>query len=135
MGQKESFCPIFFTIGAKDDTIEESVCERGIVLPDSLKCYVCNKDIQSRKDLVVTNRAFARFLTFHQDCYNKALRAGTLLGRPVNTTASDIGLAIIWLLALAFYIYTRKLLLLAVLIGSPIYRFIVWWGFERQLKK
>jgi hypothetical protein len=105
-----------------------------LVLPDSLKCYVCGKAIQSRKDLVVTNRAFTRFLTFHEDCYKKALKAGTLLGRPANTTVSDIALAIILLTALVFYLFTRKTLLLLVLVASPIYRFIVWWRFERQLK-
>ncbi len=102
-------------------------------MPDSIKCYVCDKDIQARKDLVVTNRAFTRFLTFHEDCYKKALKAGTLLGRPANTLSSDIGMGVILLIALAFYIYTRHPLLLLVLVGSPIYRFIVWWRFERRL--
>ena len=41
---------------------------------------------------------------------------------------------IIWLAALAFFIYTRKLVLLLVLLGSPIYRFIVWYRFERPFK-
>ncbi|HOC06904.1 MAG: hypothetical protein ACOX21_00755 [Bacillota bacterium] len=103
-------------------------------MQEPFKCYICNKDIQSRKDLVVTNRAFSRFLTFHEDCYKKALRAGNLLGRPANSRTADIGLVIIWLAALAFFIYTRKLVLLLVLLGSPIYRFIVWYRFERPFK-
>jgi len=103
-------------------------------LSDSLKCTVCGKAIESRKDLVVTNQAFTRFLTFHEDCYKKAIKAGKLLGRPVNTVASDIFLAIILVAALVFYIFTKKFLLLLVLVASPIYRFIIWWRFERQLK-
>jgi len=102
-------------------------------LPDSLKCNVCGKAIESRKDLVVTNRAFTRFLTFHEDCFKKALQAGQYLGRPTNTVISDIALAIILIVALVFYLLTWNALLLLVLIGSPIYRFIVWWRFERQL--
>lgn len=103
-------------------------------MPDSLKCNVCGKAIESRKDLVVTNRVFTRFLTFHEDCYKKAMQTGQYLGRPANTVISDIALAIILLTALVFYFLTRQALLLIVLIGSPIYRFIVWWRFERQLK-
>ena len=103
-------------------------------MPGSLQCNVCGKAILSRKDLVVTNRAFTQFLTFHEECFKKALKTGKLVGRPANTVTSDIALAIILVTALVFYILTRKALLLLVLVASPIYRIIVWWRFERQLK-
>ena len=83
---------------------------------------------------MVTNQVFTTFRTFHKECYQKALKRGKLPGRPANTAAANISLGIILAIALVFYYVTRKILLLAVLLGSLIYRLIVWLRFERHLK-
>jgi hypothetical protein len=44
-------------------------------------------------------------------------------------------LAIILAVALVYYLFfARNILLLAVLVGSPLYRFNIWWRYERKLE-
>lgn len=99
----------------------------------SLRCEICGKAIETKKDLVVTNRLYLRFFTLHSDCLRQALNEGKYYGRPANTKTADIALAIILAIALGAYIFTRQPLLLLVLIGSPAYRLLVWWRFQRRL--
>lgn len=102
-------------------------------MPKPLQCSVCGKPILRRKDLLVTNKAFVKFLVFHQDCYRQAVNQGKYFGRPAIGSARDISTAIILVVALVFYIKTRNPLLLTVLIGAPLYRLVIWWRFERPL--
>ena len=99
-----------------------------------LRCEACGKAIQSKKDLVVTSRLFFRFLPFHTDCYKKAVGKGRYLGRPINTRAADISLALILAVALFFFLSNRQLPFLVVILGSLVYRIMIWWCFERSLK-
>lgn len=102
-------------------------------MPDrELHCERCGGVIQTKNNLVVTARMF-RFAAYHKGCISQAMKAGDYTGRPVNTPAANIALAIILIAALYFYLTTGDLLVLLVLIISPIYRFMVWYKFERLL--
>ena len=98
-----------------------------------LRCEKCGEAIVFRKDLVVTNRMFTRFSTFHRDCFQQAFRKGEYVGRPANTLTATIALAIILLAALLFYFKTRDSLVFLVLIFSPLYRLWIWFNFERKV--
>lgn len=96
-------------------------------------CIKCGKPIAKKDELIVTNRLFIRFATFHKDCFQKAFKKGEYVGRPVNTPTANISLGLILLTALILFLMTRDYLVLAVLVVSPLYRLLVWYRFERQI--